>query len=131
MIFGRVAQRISNTTPPLSAMGQYMLQRVEEGFALEQDPHGRKWATLDPAYKRRKKGPSILTESFKLRDSFAFNIRGRNVQLGPGRGIPYDRIHQKGGVAGFGAQIPQRTYVDVTEKDVTRFQQILINHFAS
>ena len=104
--------------PALESIAGFFGQRFEEGFEREEDPFGRPWQALDARTFERKLGPLILTESRRLRDfpqpEFVDEF---TIVIGPDADIPYARIHAAGGVAGRGAQIPQRQYVGAEEGD--------------
>lgn len=76
-------------------IGEYLLRSVEDRFRAEKDPEGKPWAPLSSAYKRRKKGPKILTERGRLRGSITYRASHDRVEVGTN--VKYGRIHQLGG----------------------------------
>lgn len=102
----------ANLSSPLKAMGEHMLTRVSEAFEEERSPAGEKW----PASKRAagKRGKT-LQKTGRLKGSVAYRVVGDSVHVGTN--VVYGAIHNFGGKAGRGAQIPQRTFLEVTEDD--------------
>ncbi len=128
MIFGEIAERMKDRRRPMDDIGQYVLDRIDEGFAYEEDPEGNEWPELDEDYLRyRKKGPSILTESRRMRDSFRKKREGANkVIIGGAADIPYLRAHQLGYDPG---NLPAREHTGATQKDAKHMASIMLGHF--
>lgn len=78
------------------SVGEYMLRATDERFSKEKDPDGKDWEKLNERYRRRKKGPKILTERHRLRRSIAYRASERELLVGTN--VVYGAIHQLGGV---------------------------------
>lgn len=136
MIFEEVAQRMSDVREPLRLFSEYATDNIERGFNSEVDPAGSRWAPLSPAYAKRKKGPSILTESTDLREGIQTEIVGNTAVIGPDSSILYHAVHQGktdrnprlGTIVGHGAFVPARTYIGATEQDAGNFGLLLLAH---
>ena len=77
------------------SVGEYMLRATDERFTAQKDPAGKDWPQLNARYRRRKKGPKILTERHRLRRSIAY--RASELELLVGTNVVYGAIHQLGG----------------------------------
>ena len=65
-----LVKRKSRLEPVLRKAGQYLERETELQFATEKDFNGMPWKPLSEAYKKTKQGPSILTETGAMRNSF-------------------------------------------------------------
>lgn len=67
----------------LAAIGQALVEKVEQSFEREADPYGEPWKPLAPSTleKRRKKGrgAKILQDTGVMRRSLNWQLRGRNA----------------------------------------------------
>lgn len=126
---GPPVRATSGFGPFLDVAGAFFLGRVEENFANEVDPLGQPWQPLKPATLKKKKGPSILTESGRFRSSFHLERRAPlSITVAPDKSIPYHRIHSLGGVAGFGAAIPPRPPLGASDADIQHIAILLLAH---
>ncbi len=78
---GSLAKKASGLAPVLKNIGEYKRDATKELFDEQQDPQGVKWAALSERYKKKKKGPKILTESHRLRESIAYAVRNGNLKI--------------------------------------------------
>lgn len=91
-----IRDRLTHLEPAYQDMGEYMLRRIDQAFRTETDPAtGQKWAPLSRRYKKRKRGPKILTEGGRLRSSINYRPASKGFQIGAN--VPYAAIHQFGG----------------------------------
>jgi phage gpG-like protein len=77
-----------------------MVDATQQHFRDAQDPFGRAWAPLQPAYAEFKRGPGILRERAMrggLMGSLTFKIEGDRA-LAWGSGKIYAAVHQFGAV---------------------------------
>jgi hypothetical protein len=81
----RLGGKLTTPTDFLKSTGDYFLKRVEQGFRIETDPYGQKWAPLSPATiaeKERLGYPSkILTRTGAMRRSPTITIQGKSVKI--------------------------------------------------
>jgi len=67
----------------LAAIGQALVEKVEQGFEREADPYGEPWKPLAPSTleKRRKKGrgAKILQDTGVMRRSLNWRLLGRDA----------------------------------------------------
>jgi phage virion morphogenesis protein len=127
-IFSRLAERVRDPRAALALMADYELRETESRFDREVDPEGNPWKELKPVTLRKKRGPSILTESGDLRGEVTAEIDRTEARIGTQGRLAYERIHQKGGVAGFGAIIPQRQYIGATEDQAEVYALFYLAH---
>lgn len=78
----------------LRPIGLALVQVVQQRFRDEEDPFGRRWDALSPAYAEVKKGPGILRASGLLMRSITFEASGDEVAVGSNR--VYAAVHQFG-----------------------------------
>jgi phage virion morphogenesis protein len=95
--FSVLRRKLTDLRPVMRDIGETYDKGVDERFRTQTDPDGVPWRPLRPATLRRKKGPSILTEKHRLRDSIHYQADQTSVTIGAGGSIPYAAIHQLGG----------------------------------
>lgn len=110
-----IDRRLHNLRPAFASMGEYMTRRSEQGFKAERDPDGVPWAPLSAAYKKRKRGTKILTESGGLRSSVNYYVDDRQVVVGTNK--KYARRQQR-----------DRPFIGATQKDEQELGKILISY---
>jgi phage virion morphogenesis protein len=88
----RLYDRMSDLTPAMRDIGEYMLVATRDRFDSETAPDGSKWPELSPRYAARKakmrgalKG--ILTRRGTLRDTIRYKASKSDVAVGSDR--PY------------------------------------------
>lgn len=91
---GTLSKRASGLAPVLKNIGEYKVEATQGLFDKQQDPQGIAWAALSDRYKKKKKGPKILTETRRLRDSIIYAVRNGNLRIGTG--VIYGAPHQFG-----------------------------------
>lgn len=96
----RLYDRMSDLTPAMRDIGEYMLGATRDRFDNETAPDGSKWQALSPRYAARKVKmrnalQGILTRRGTLRDTIRYKASKSDVVVGSDR--PYAAIHQFGG----------------------------------
>jgi len=128
-----MANELMDPRRMLRDIGEFHAAEIEYSFEHEQDPEGRPWPENAASTLRTKYGPSILTESARLRQSAKrFVVQGRRVILGPERNILYAAAQQKGTAPGkpIGSGrktiIPARVFVGGTQEQATTDATIIL-----
>ncbi|QEW21221.1 phage virion morphogenesis protein [Marinibacterium anthonyi] len=107
----RVADALSDTTPLMQDIGEYMVKSTNDNFASGTDPEGRPWAprsqtTLD-AYAARKDKPGprpLIGPTKSLSGTISYEADADSVSWGSN--MIYAAVQQFGAEAGaFGARI--------------------------
>lgn len=80
--FGQLLKKSDSLAPVLKNIGEYKVEATQGLFDKQQDPQGIKWAALSSRYKKKKKGPKILTESSHLRNSIIYAVKSGNLHIG-------------------------------------------------
>ena len=91
---GQLEKKASGLAPVLKNIGEYKVEATQGLFDKQQDPQGIAWAALSDRYKKKKKGPRILTENRRLRDSIIYAVRNSNLKIGTN--VIYAAAHQFG-----------------------------------
>ncbi len=118
-----IEHRLHNLRPAFASMGEYMVRRTERNFKGEHDPDGVAWAPLSAAYKKRKRGTKILTESGRLRASITYSADGVRVVLGTN--TKYARAHQMGYPK---RNLPPRPFLGASAEDERELGEILLDY---
>lgn len=105
--FSALRRKLTDLTPVMRDIGEDYAKAVEGNFASQSGPDGTPWAPLSPKTRKRKRGPSILTEKHHLRGSVHYQAAAASVAIGVSGGIPYAAVHQFGGTT----QMPGRGQV--------------------
>lgn len=121
-----IESRLHNLRPAFASMGEYMMRRTEQNFKGEHDPDGVAWAPLSTAYKKRKRGTKILTESGRLRASIAYRADGVRVVVGTN--TKYARAHHMGYPK---RNLPARPFLGASAEDERELGQILLDYIKS
>jgi len=108
----------------LAQMGEYLLRSTRERAAREEDPNGRKWRPLEPAYARwkakKRPGVPILKFDFHmLGDQLSYQVDGEGLLLGTN--APYGAIHQFGGTTHHAAHSRQLNFSINKKTGLSRF----------
>lgn len=93
------------------AIGQAIVNETLEAFKRQESPWGERWKPSQRAQGRvRGKKPGLtLVDTARLRNSIHARTSGDQVEVGTD--VVYARIHQLGGKAGRGAELPARPYL--------------------
>jgi len=123
-----LGQRLTDLTPAMRDVGEYMLRETEERFRKETDPVGRPWQALKPktlaAKIRKHKSTKILTRDHRLRSSINYEPSRRSVEIGSP--LVYAAVHQLGGVAG--QNIPARPFLGVNAQNMDEIGRIIADY---
>lgn len=113
-----IGQHISNTTPLMKEMGNYLYNITRDSFNEEKDPKGRSWTPLSPTTVQRKiedgKPSRILYEDGDLQDKFIYQATKDEIVLGTNanyNGYSYPTVHQFGTKDG---KTPARAFMPIT-----------------
>lgn len=103
---------------PMVATRQIAIDDMKQRFDTETDLEGMPWEKWSPNY--RQGGSQILRKTDDLYDSATspttFEVVGNDLFIQTG-GLPeYWRIHNQGGEAGKGANIPKRSFLGISEE---------------
>lgn len=145
----RVADALSDTTPLMQDIGEFMVKSTNDNFATGTDPNGTPWAprsqtTLD-AYAARKDKPGprpLIGPTKSLSSTISYEADTDGVSWGSN--MIYAAVQQFGAEAGeFGARIgvnkkgrryfmpipwgniPARPFLGVGEDDLTSLTEIV------
>ncbi|MCC5636313.1 phage virion morphogenesis protein [Nostoc sp. CHAB 5844] len=121
-----IEHRLHNLRPAFASMGEYMMRRTEQNFKGEHDPDGVAWAPLSAAYRKRKRGTKILTESGRLRASITYRADDKQVVLGTN--TRYARAHQLGYPK---RNLPARPFLGASAEDERELGEILLSYIKS
>ncbi|MBW4668427.1 MAG: phage virion morphogenesis protein [Cyanomargarita calcarea GSE-NOS-MK-12-04C] len=119
----QIEERLHNLRPAFASMGEYMMRRAEDNFKGEHDPDGVAWAPLSAAYRKRKRGTRILTESGRLRASITYRADG--TQVVAGCNPVYARAQQYGYQR---RNLPARPFLGASEGDKQELGEILLDY---
>jgi phage gpG-like protein len=130
--------RLTDLTPAMAAIGEYMLVRTRERFDGGVAPDGTVWQPLASetiASKRRRKtkpgkrarvraAPTdILKESFLLRDTIAYQAESTLVRVGTSQ--EYGVYHQSDEPR---SKLPRRAFLGVNAEDLVEIDEIVTNY---
>lgn len=119
-MFALLIQFGQNPEPALKGVGEYLLIRTEDRFDAETGPGGIEWLELKPATRALKRHSKILTEESRLRDSFAYQAAGNELDFGTN--VIYAAVHQ----FGFDDRgIPARPFVGLDDEDEAEIVAVL------
>lgn len=99
----RLYDRMSDLTPAMQSIGDYMVTATRDRFDTQTAPDGIKWEKLSPRYAARKArmrgvvfgGKRVLALRGTLRDTIRYQASRSDVVIGSNQ--PYAAIHQFGG----------------------------------
>lgn len=129
-------ERLTDLTPAMGAVGEYMLGRTRDRFDEEVDPSGNRWDALAESTvrskRRRKKGggsrarvraapTDILKESLLLRDTISYQADSTSVRVGTPQ--EYGVYHQSGTT-----RMPQREFLGVDAEDLAEINEIVTDY---
>ncbi|RCJ20144.1 hypothetical protein A6S26_05330 [Nostoc sp. ATCC 43529] len=121
-----IEHRLYNLRPAFASMGEYMVRKTEQNFKGERDPDGVAWDPLSAAYRKRKRGTKILTESGRLRASITYRADGTQVVVGCN--VKYARAHQYGYPK---RNLPARPFLGASAEDEQELGEILLSYIKS
>lgn len=127
-----MAGLIHDMTGPLEATRGLLAAGIARSFRTQTDPEGNPWVAWSASYEPRalreiESGVhlgQILERSLRLRDTatseYAFFVSYDSVFFSWEALPEYGVLHQFGGMAGKGANVPARAYVGIDELDQAR-----------
>ena len=106
---GRLAGKLRNLKPALTASRQFIGRGVIEGFEAGTDPEGRPWR------KSKKRRGKTLVKRGRLAGSI--DVKAGRDSLTQFSDLGYSYIHQLGGKAGVGRKTttPKRRFLGFTD----------------
>lgn len=139
LALSKLSDRMSDLTPVMQNIGEYMRGETDANFAKQRSPDGSPFKFLNPRYARQKekrKGiRSILQFTGDLRSSIAYQVEpdGNGVAIGtniktPGGALSLGAIHQ------FGApkrNIPARPFLGVSKENEIEIAVIIDDYIGS
>jgi phage virion morphogenesis protein len=138
----QTASQLTDLTPIMASIGEYMVGRTRERFDTSTAPNGQKWAplaqaTIDAKRRRQKGGASrtgrsiartnanpedILKDTFLLRDTIAYQPTASSVAIGTPQ--KYGIHHQYGAPR---RNIPARPFLGVNQEDLREVEAIVVD----
>ncbi|GAP66273.1 hypothetical protein MBSD_n1577 [Mizugakiibacter sediminis] len=144
----RIADRAGDLADALREFGEYLLESHDRRFAQGVAPNGAPWAPLAASTLARKRGPGILRESQRLRQSLRYQLAGDTLQFGtdvvyaaaqqfglpartlrpkhgkalwwPGLPHPVAAVHHPG--------LPPRPFIGVSDDDLAELGRIVAGY---
>ena len=141
-VIDEAVNRLSDLTPVMASIGEYMVGRTRERFDSSTAPDGRKWAplaqaTIDAKRRRQSSGTTktgrsrartnaspedILKDTFLLRDTIAYQPTASSVAIGTPQ--KYGVHHQYGAPR---RNIPARPFLGVNDEDLREIEAIVVD----
>jgi phage virion morphogenesis protein len=131
-LLAEITARGMDLSPPLSAVGEYLLLSHNERFARQISPQGVAWQPLSDAYiesevKKGSRGSDkILVLDGYLRDLLRYQIEGGD-SLVFGSDRDYASRHQFGDSR---TLLPARPFLGLSGEDETEVEQILMDYLS-
>jgi phage virion morphogenesis protein len=99
-VFARAIAKLSDLTPVMTDVGEYLQRRVDDGFRTETDPYGKPWAKLASSTLRQKVRQKrilkILQSRGTMRGTLTYRASRDRVLIG--FNVFYADFHQRGTV---------------------------------
>ncbi|AWI83059.1 phage virion morphogenesis protein [Alloyangia pacifica] len=151
----RVSDALSDLSPLMQDIGEYMVKSTKDNFADAESPDGKKWAprkqsTMD-AYARRKDTPGptpLIGPTKSLSGTISYEASGDSVEWGSK--MIYAAVQQFGAEAGeFGARmgvnkkgqrffmpipwgnIPARPFLGIGREQELEVMELVAEHLAN
>jgi phage virion morphogenesis protein len=141
-VLTEAANQLTDLTPIMASIGEYMVGRTRERFDNSTAPDGQKWAplaqaTIDDKRRRQKGGTSrngrsiartnanpedILKDTFLLRDTITYQPTSSSVAIGTPQ--KYGVHHQYGAPR---RNIPARPFLGVNDEDLREIEAIVVD----
>lgn len=109
-----IGQNISNTTPLMKEMGNYLYNITRDSFDEEKDPNEKEWSPLSNATTKSKTTSKILYQEGDLQDKFIYEVSKDEIVIGTNtnfKGFSYPAVHQFGTKDG---KTPARAFMPIT-----------------
>lgn len=137
-MFEELIRRGKDMTPLMQEIGEHLSETTKQRFQSSTSPSGAAWAPNAPATYLRylgafkdsfgssgkitKSGASrasgkkpLIGETRRLSTEILYSADSDSVEVGSY--LAYSAIHQFGGTAGRGSQIPARPYIGISSED--------------
>jgi phage virion morphogenesis protein len=141
-VLTEAANQLTDLTPIMASIGEYMIDRTRERFDTQTAPGGQGWAPLAQATikakQRRQSGGTartgrsraktnarpedILKDTFLLRDTIAYKPTASSVAIGTPQ--KYGIHHQYGAPR---RNIAPRPFLGVNEEDLREIEAIVVD----
>jgi phage virion morphogenesis protein len=106
-------RKVSDLTPVMKNIGEYMLLSTDTRFRTETDPYGNRWQPNSPRTTARKRAEGrlirVLQSTGRLRSSISYKADRTSVVIGTN--VSYAAKHQ------LGQGVPKREFLGINEKD--------------
>jgi phage virion morphogenesis protein len=106
-------RKVSDLTPVMKNIGEYMLLSTDTRFRTETDPYGNGWQPNSPRTIARKRAEGrlirVLQSTGRLRSSISYKADRTSVVIGTN--VSYAAKHQ------LGQGVPKREFLGINEKD--------------
>ena len=119
ILLDNLSKKANNLTPILYHTQDVLLKKSMDSFEKEEDAFGNAWKRAKLKSKKFGKKSSkkkILQDTGVLKESII--ARNDGVKRVSRKNLSYAPIHQFGGKAGKGANIPARTYLPVNKEGI-------------
>ena len=97
-VFEKAIAQLSDLTPMMADIGEYMQRRIDDGFRHERDPYGQNWAPLAASTlkqkTRQKRILKILQSRGTMRGTLTYQAGRDRVIVG--FNVFYADFHQRG-----------------------------------
>ncbi len=144
-VFAELIKRGTDLTPLHQELGEFLTESTKQRFQTSTAPDGTQWEPNAPATylaylgkfsgsygksgKLSKAGASraagkkpLIGETGRLSREISYQADAKGVEIGSG--LIYSAIHQFGGTAGRGVQIPARPYLGLSPSDEEAITEI-------
>lgn len=147
-VLNQLEQKLSDITPALQDIGEYLMIAHEQRFVDQVAPDGTPWAPLSPSYQRNKTKNKnrILFLDGRLAKNFRYQVSDNELNFGTN--VPYAAHHHFGTkpytikpktkkALAFGGVVvkkvnhpglPARPLIGVSEADNEEILQLLSEH---
>lgn len=108
------SDKVSNTTPLMKEIGNYLYNITRDSFDEEKDPNGRNWSPLSNATTKSKTTSKMLYQEGDLQDKFIYEVSKNEIVIGTNanyNGYSYPSVHQFGTKDG---KTPARAFMPIT-----------------
>ena len=113
-ILNTTGQKISNTTPLMKEIGNYLYNITRDSFDEEKDPNGRNWSPIKSTGYQSKYYSKMLYQEGDLQDKFIYEVSKDEIVIGTNanfKGFSYPAVHQFGTKDG---KTPARAFMPIT-----------------
>jgi len=112
-------RKVSDLTPAMKNIGEYLLLSTDTRFRTETDPYGNRWQPNSPRTIARKRAEGRILKTLqstgRLRAGISYKADRTSVVIGTN--VDYAAKHQ------LGQGVPKREFLGVSQKDT---QEILV-----